>query len=286
MFSRRREDGSTGEHPRYVFVVTYGRSGSTLTQGLLNALPGTLVRGENNMFMLPFFRAWSGFKEFQEKNIENARRKGTRSAFYGIDEVDPDAFIEATRSFALEQLYGRADRSKVDVLGFKEVLWHRVVRTEVDAFFDWFEMVFPDAHYVLNQRDHASVKKSGFWQNHDDEQVDRILRRTEGIQRFLRRTRPDRTHDIRYERITSDDPAVSDAELRGLAEFVVGRGDKKVLMEMRRTLGEGHGPRPFGRSHESDDDTAADSSARSASFASSVESAGSTDASEAAERSD
>jgi hypothetical protein len=54
-------------------------------------------------------------------------------------------------------------------------------------------------------------------------------------------------------------------------------------MEMRRTLGEGHGPRPFGRSHESDDDTAADSSARSAS---SVEATGSTDASEAAERSD
>jgi len=35
--------------PRYVFVVTYGRSGSTLMQGLLNALPGVLVRGESSL---------------------------------------------------------------------------------------------------------------------------------------------------------------------------------------------------------------------------------------------
>ena len=31
----------------YVFVMTYGRSGSTLVQGLLNAIPGYLIRGEN-----------------------------------------------------------------------------------------------------------------------------------------------------------------------------------------------------------------------------------------------
>ena len=120
--------------------------------------------------------------------------------------------------------YGRADRSKVDVLGFKEVLWHRVVRAEVDAFFDWFEMVFPDAHYVLNQRDHASVSTSGFWQNQEEQRVMRTLRRVEDMQQFLRETRPDRTHDVRYERITSEDQSVKDKELRGLAEFVLGQG--------------------------------------------------------------
>ena len=31
----------------YVFVVTYGRSGSTLVQGMLNTMPRTLVRGEH-----------------------------------------------------------------------------------------------------------------------------------------------------------------------------------------------------------------------------------------------
>jgi hypothetical protein len=30
-----------------IFVVTYGRSGSTLLQGVLNGIPGFLIRGEN-----------------------------------------------------------------------------------------------------------------------------------------------------------------------------------------------------------------------------------------------
>lgn len=32
----------------YVFIITYGRSGSTLTQNLLNSLPGYCIRGENS----------------------------------------------------------------------------------------------------------------------------------------------------------------------------------------------------------------------------------------------
>lgn len=248
LFNRRRDGVPSGDHPRYVFVVTYGRSGSTLTQGLLNALPGTLVRGENNMFMLPFFRAWAGVREFQEKNNDNAVKNGSRSAFYGLDEIDADDFVEATRELSLQALYGKADRSKVDVLGYKEVLWHRIKRDEVGLFFDWFEQVFPGATYVLNQRDHESVKKSGFWQRQEEQRVMRTLRRVEDMQQFLRETRPGRTHDIRYERITSPDQGVKDKELRGLAEFVVGRCDDGIMRSMHDTLAQGHGPRPFGRS--------------------------------------
>ncbi|MHB1068086.1 MAG: hypothetical protein ACYC2Z_11785 [Candidatus Nanopelagicales bacterium] len=32
---------------RFVTVVTYGRTGSTVIQAALNALPGVVVRGEN-----------------------------------------------------------------------------------------------------------------------------------------------------------------------------------------------------------------------------------------------
>src|SRR3954464_1127587 len=60
--------------PGFVFVVTYGRSGSTLVQGLLNALPGTLVRGENNFYILPLFQAWSLASAFQARFMNSAVR--------------------------------------------------------------------------------------------------------------------------------------------------------------------------------------------------------------------
>ena len=40
MTTARRDDFG------YLFVVTYGRSGSTLLMGLLNSIPGYLIRGE------------------------------------------------------------------------------------------------------------------------------------------------------------------------------------------------------------------------------------------------
>ncbi|MGH3306736.1 MAG: hypothetical protein ACRDOX_03520, partial [Nocardioides sp.] len=40
----------------YLFVMTYGRSGSTLLQGILNSIPGYLIRGENRQVLIHVHR--------------------------------------------------------------------------------------------------------------------------------------------------------------------------------------------------------------------------------------
>lgn len=234
--------------PRFTFVVTYGRSGSTLVQGLLNALPGGLVRGENNLFVLPLYRSWSQLRDYHRRYGKLAGERGVQSAFYGIDEFSADAFAESVRELVMRQLYGSADPASVEVLGFKEVAWHRVRPKEGPAFFTFLDQVFPDARYVLHRRTHENVTASGFWRREDPDSVDKALRRVEALQDRLRETRPERTHDTRYERLTSDDPAVVDDELRGLAEFVLGHCDDPVLDRLRETLSVGFGPNPFGGS--------------------------------------
>ncbi len=241
---------SGGPPHGFVFVVTYGRSGSTLVQGLLNTLPRTLVRGENDLYLLHHYRAWAGVRQFQQSHADTGSRKGPRSAFYGIDEVDLDRFVSSTHDLAVAQMLGATPASEVDRLGFKEVLWHRIAADETADFVDWFEQVFPGARYVLNRRDHESVAGSGFWRRQDPQEVMRAIRRVEEIQDHLLATRPERTLLTRYEPLTGDDAAASDRELRALAELVTGRCSDEQLAVMRRTLGEGHGPRPFGRSRK------------------------------------
>lgn len=233
--------------PEYLFVVTYGRSGSTLVQGLLNTLPRTLVRGENNLYILPLFNAWLQVRSFQRQHGREAE-KGVRSAFYGLDEIRLDDFVRTTRELVTRQLYGSVRRSSVDVLGFKEVLWHRIPARQTAAFFQFFEQVFPGARYVLNRRDHDDVSQSGFWQSQETAEVRRALTRVESIQDFLRESRRGRTFDTRYEVLTGDDRTAVDRDLRALAEFAVGRCDDEILTELRTTMAVGHGPNPFGRS--------------------------------------
>jgi hypothetical protein len=236
--------------PRFVFVVTYGRSGSTLTQGLLNTLPGALVRGEHDFYLLHYYRAWANVRDFKRRYGQGIAQRGAQSAFYGLNEVDLDAFVDTARDVAMKQLRGRSSRDDIELLGFKEVLWYRIRPRETADFFRFFERIFPDALYVLHRRDHEQVATSGFWRRQGAEHVDRSLSRVEDIQDFLRRTRPERTVDTQYENYTSSDPKVVDEELRRLAKFVTGECDEQLLTQLRGTLAVGHGPNPFGKSRE------------------------------------
>jgi hypothetical protein len=233
------------EPRRFVFVVSGGRCGSTLTQGLLNALPGTLVRGENSFYVLPLFRAYRGTQNFQRKYSKNAAE--VTSAFYGLGEIDLGDFVRSTRRLAVRQLLASADPRAVDVLGFKEVRWEQIRPNETDAFFAFFEQVFPDARYVLNERDSKKAVGSGQWLRTDEQTALQALARVRDVQQYLRETRPDRTFDTKFEVITGDDDDAKDQALTGLAKFVVGSCDAALLARMRAVLQVGHGPFPFGR---------------------------------------
>jgi hypothetical protein len=230
---------------RYVVVVTYGRSGSTLVQGLLNTLPRTVVRGENGFYLLDLFHAMTSARAFRKAHLPHNPR-ASHSAFYGVHEIRPRSFAAGTRALVTGHLLGSLPPDQVDVLGFKEVRWDRIAPEETEDFFGFLDHVFRNCRYVLNQRDHEQVIGSGFWQERDREEVLAAIRRTEEIQEFLRRTRPDRVLDLRYDELTHEDPVVSDAALSALAEFVHGSCDEDLLAQLRETRATGHGPFPFG----------------------------------------
>jgi hypothetical protein len=237
---RRRFD------PDHLFVVTFGRSGSTLVQGLLNALPGTLVRGENGFFVHDLYLASASAEAFARDHAKHGSKDVT-SAFYGVRRLRREPFVNATRQLTDEILLGGQPADRVRRLGFKEVLWHRIAPAETEGFFDWFEDAFPGARYVLNTRDVAAASTSGFWQRQDHEQALASIARVIEVQDFLRRTRPERTVDVRYEALTGE-RAESDAELVRLATFVTGGCDDALLERLRGVLAVGHGPNPFGKS--------------------------------------
>jgi hypothetical protein len=240
--------------PSFVFVVTYGRSGSTLVQGILNTLPATTVRGENGFYVWELFQAHRRAASFAEAHAQHRPRK-VESAFYGAHRVTDGRLARLERSLVLGLLLDGGKRP--EHVGFKEVLWHRIPREDTEDFFQWFERLFPEARYVLNTRAMEDASTSGFWRSYDKDEALAAMRRVVEIQDHLRRTRPDRVLDTRYEVITGEDREASDAALLSLAEFVTGRADATMLGRMRAVLEVGHGPHPFkavrGASRQQDD---------------------------------
>lgn len=244
----RRSQAPAEHQYDFIFVVTFGRSGSTLVQGLLNTMPRTLVRGENGFYVAHLFRASAAAEDLWEQRHDGARAKNVVSAFYGIRFSRPERFVKSFRALILANLFGPEDRTAYDRVGFKEVHWHQIEPDETEAFFTWFEKVFPGARYILNTRDMEAAAGSGFWQRRDADANVAAMARVLEIQQFLRETRPDQVIETRYEEITSDDDAVSDKALRAFATSVLGSCSDEIAVSLSAALDVGYGPNPFGAS--------------------------------------
>ncbi|MGA8255735.1 MAG: sulfotransferase [Nocardioides sp.] len=192
----------------YLFVVTYGRSGSTLVSGLLNAIPGYLVRGENRDALRHLY-------EFHQQLVFNARgpkgnfRKKTHP-FYGAGDFPEQRSIDGIRRLVLDTVL----RPKADtrVVGFKEIRWYA---DDLVDYVSWLREVFPGARFLINTRAHADVLKSAWWAEGDAEQNASHLAANEAQLLSLAHDLGEAAYRIHYDDYVAD-PTV----LRGLFDWL------------------------------------------------------------------
>jgi hypothetical protein len=167
----RAENGrlrGDGDPHRYVFVITYGRSGSTLLQGILNSIPGYLVRGENGQVLHDLWRFDMTATEHAQKMRRPAHRKGVESlppqdAWFGMDLYRPRVARRHLRAlFVDEVIQPPADAA---VIGFKEVRWDL---PDLPDFVAWIQEIFPGARFIINTRNLVDVAQSGWWAGHEN----------------------------------------------------------------------------------------------------------------------
>lgn len=162
---RLRQEQQVRSDLGYVFVCTYGRSGSTLLQGVLNSIPGYLIRGENRQAMRHLYdmhqllmrqkRSHSGF-------INRNEPLPVTHPFHGIDGY-PNSAHKSYRRLALELLLRPDEDTRVT--GFKEIRW---ADEDVVGYVRFLRNVFPDARFIINTRDLDAVSRSAWWADDPD----------------------------------------------------------------------------------------------------------------------
>jgi hypothetical protein len=150
---RRRSGGNLG----FLFVVTYGRSGSTLLMGVLNSIPGFLVRGENWDALHHLFRFHQTLEE-GSRRWDRARLRQRTHPFFGAGDFPEQRSLQRIRELVVDTVL--RPREDTRVTGFKEIRWYR---DDVDEYVGWLRRVFPGARFVVNTRDHEEVRRSGWW---------------------------------------------------------------------------------------------------------------------------
>lgn len=213
---------SPGDEPRqalsYLFVVTYGRSGSTLVQGLLNAIPGYLIRGENRGVT---YRLYQYHQALEAAREEFSRREvlSSRDSWYGIDKFSSSVAITQMRALMLDTLLKPEPDTRV--IGFKEIRWFY---GDWERYVAFVQELFPGARFVINTRNHEGVANSRWWGKHPKEDV---LRRLDKYEKQLTAMQ-EKLGDAAY-RIHYDDYVADPAALAGLFEWLGEPFDKTAV---------------------------------------------------------
>jgi len=141
----------------YLFVVTYGRSGSTLLAGILNSIPGYLIRGENKGYLHGLYEAHAGAVARQQ-SFASKRPLTTENPWYGIDGYDGDAALRHMKELMLDAVLRPSPGTRV--VGFKEIRYNQ---TDLTQYLQFMRSVFPGARFVFNSRNHVDVLRSKWW---------------------------------------------------------------------------------------------------------------------------
>lgn len=209
---------------RHVFVMTYGRSGSTLLMGLLNSIPGYLIRGENRQLirhLYDFHRA--GLAE--RDRVSPARASQPTHPWFGIESFDEAASLRQIRELAETTLLRPEPDTRVT--GFKEIRWYD---EDLPDYLDFLQQVFPGCRFVVNTRHLPDVAASNYWTHKDDPMgrleviEERMLSAAEGL--------GDAAYQVHYDDFVAD-PMV----LKGLFDWLGEPWDEE---QVRATLAVRH----------------------------------------------
>jgi hypothetical protein len=145
----------------YLFIMTYGRSGSTLLQGILNSIPGYLVRGENRDAVYHLYRFHSTCtQEARRVARKDGRKRPVTHPFFGIDSFPAERSLEQVRELVDRTLLRPEPGTRV--AGYKEIRWYQKDLPDYVAF---LRAAFPGARFLVNTRDHEAVLASAFWKD-------------------------------------------------------------------------------------------------------------------------
>ncbi len=188
---------------RYVFVVTYGRSGSTLLQSVLNSTPGTQIRGENGNVLYFLYRSLSCANQAIRSRAKDPAPRLPDHPWFGFNEIKARRF-DATllNAFVRDVL---VPDPAAQVIGFKEIRYTSlsIAKGDFAPYMDFLLNRFPQARIVFNSRRADDVLVSSFMAVGQPDQTRLVLR--EADQMFADYDRSsDRTIHMHYEDYVAD----------------------------------------------------------------------------------
>ena len=213
-----------------VFVVTYGRSGSTLLQGILNTIPGYRITGENYNFAFKVFESYQALVDVKE--FEFTKNASSPShPYYGVPEIDLEEYLQSCATLIYNTLVPSGYRSTIKRFGFKEIRYMYIM-DKFEPYLSFLMSAFPNSKIIFNLRSLDDVMKSAWWARADQVSTRIKMERADTAFMTYVAENPDHSFLIRYEDVVANNGRVAD-----MFDFL---GAAYVASSINETLGIEH----------------------------------------------
>lgn len=196
-----------------IIIVTYGRSGSTLLQGILNTVPGFLIRGENYSVTDGLFEAWKSMRRGLRRHDIDVSGKPSHP-WFGIGDIDQELFERNVMRLVHDMLVPEEQAHRVVCYGFKEIRYPET-RPSFIRYLGFLRLIMPDLAFIINTRTLENVAKSGWWAEQDSSVVVAELAKRE--RRFLKYAESNADHTFH---VTYEDVIGERVRLRAMHDFL------------------------------------------------------------------
>ena len=180
-------------YDKFIVIVTYGRSGSTLLMGILNSMKHTTIRGENENCLFNIFKAYKNVLRCQ---IHGEKELSPQNPWYGADLVKSQEFKTHLLTTFINYVLCPKRNSKI--IGFKEIRYderYGVNEELFQAYVDFILNEIPNSIIIINTRNIKDVAKSKWWATNNNSTD--LLEKIE--QRILSITNHPRVAHVHYD---------------------------------------------------------------------------------------
>jgi len=149
-------------YEKFIFICSYGRTGSTLLKNIISTIPDSHISGENGnslYFLFQSFYQIEKFKiAFKKDNVESIFDED--QAFAYLNKVDTKKYQQELWQVFLNNVIIPKENSRV--IGFKEI---RALHDEknLSAFINFMLTIAKDAKILFATRNDEQVMNSAWW---------------------------------------------------------------------------------------------------------------------------
>ena len=201
------------EIEKYIFIITYGRTGSTLLMKLLNQIEGACIRGENGGALYALFQSYQA-AVMTRKQQGNSKSLSIDHPWYGAAEIRPKRYARALGRVFVREILQPPEGTRIT--GFKEIRYPSLSSESLEKFINFLHLAFKGEVYIIfNRRNLEDVSRSSWWSREDPKKVQKMLRPMYDWMEKYNARHPKRTFLAEYDQYVQDH-----SSLRYLFEFL------------------------------------------------------------------